>query len=45
LAEMPAELDHQPDAVLALGRERDGAATVECRAGCRVGQETVLNPE
>ena len=45
LAEMPAELNHEPDAVLALRRERDGAAAVEGRAGCRVGQGTVLNPE
>jgi DNA-binding GntR family transcriptional regulator len=45
LAEVPPELNHQPDAIFALCRERDGAAAVECRAGGRVSQEIVLNPE
>jgi hypothetical protein len=27
-----AQLDHEPDAVLALGRERDGTGPVEARA-------------
>ena len=45
LAEMPAELDHQSNAVLALGGERDGAAAMECRSGGRVGQGLILNPE
>ena len=35
-AVVPSELDHQPDAVLALGRERDGARAVEGGAMRRV---------
>ena len=49
--EPPAELDHQPDAVLALRAEGDGAGAVERRAMAwrggreRLRQGTVLNPE
>ncbi len=48
LPEMPPELDHEPDAVLALRAEGDGAGAVEHgpgRLGCGVGQRRVLNPE
>jgi hypothetical protein len=50
LAEVSAQLDHQPDTVLALGRERDGAAAMEGRADRgvgldRLGQGCGLNPE
>ena len=51
-AEPPTELDHQPDAVLALRAERDRARAVERQARVRGGcgrdlarQGKVLNPE
>ena len=48
LSEVPPELHHQPDAVLAFRAEGDGAGAVEDGPGvgrCRVGQGRVLNPE
>jgi hypothetical protein len=50
---VPAELDHQPDAVLALRAEGDRAAAMEGQAGRGrdsdgaggSGQGTILNPE
>jgi hypothetical protein len=48
LAVMPTELDHQPDAVLALRAEGDGAGAVEGgtgRGGGRMRQGRILNPE
>src|SRR4029078_7064713 len=48
LPEVPPELDHEPDAVLALRAEGDGAGAVKHgpgRLGCGVGQRRVLNPE